>query len=278
MSQVTTHILDTARGSPASGVAVSLSLQVADAWQLLATGTTNDDGRVADLLPQGSRGRAFEHAFATEGVRAKLLAAFDVTDEVRALDEGADPQSIRPAKGVHVTRPSELLEGILAAETAKRDLFEATETRIVVPLAHGAQTLRDDSMYLERGAWRIGYPHAEPYLVGEWSASQMGAGQAFPGTIWIAAFGSNEIYVMEPNDFGGGVLVLLHGGEVSAASGGVGRGAADRQRPLPPGRQARRGRHGGDLSREDLRGRWLRSSSPNRVLREDACKCPPVPA
>ena len=52
MSQVTTHILDTARGSPASGVAVSLSLQVADAWQLLATGTTNDDGRVADLLPE----------------------------------------------------------------------------------------------------------------------------------------------------------------------------------------------------------------------------------
>lgn len=51
MSQITTHILDTARGSPAAGVAVSLSLQVADAWQLLATGTTNSDGRAADLLP-----------------------------------------------------------------------------------------------------------------------------------------------------------------------------------------------------------------------------------
>lgn len=51
MSQITTHILDTARGRPAAGVAVSLSLQVADAWQLLATGTTNSDGRVVDLLP-----------------------------------------------------------------------------------------------------------------------------------------------------------------------------------------------------------------------------------
>jgi len=51
MSQITTHILDTARGCPAAGVAVSLSLQVADAWQLLATGTTNTDGRVVDLLP-----------------------------------------------------------------------------------------------------------------------------------------------------------------------------------------------------------------------------------
>lgn len=52
MSQITTHILDTARGSPAAGVPVSLSLQVADAWQLLATGTTNSDGRVTDLLPE----------------------------------------------------------------------------------------------------------------------------------------------------------------------------------------------------------------------------------
>lgn len=52
MSQITTHILDTARGCPAAGVAVSLNLQVADAWQLLATGTTNTNGRVADLLPE----------------------------------------------------------------------------------------------------------------------------------------------------------------------------------------------------------------------------------
>lgn len=52
MSQITTHILDTARGCPAAGVAVSLSLQVADAWQLLATGTTDVDGRVVDLLPE----------------------------------------------------------------------------------------------------------------------------------------------------------------------------------------------------------------------------------
>lgn len=52
MSQITTHILDTAHGRPAAGVAVSLSLQVADAWQLLATGTTNPDGRVTDLLPE----------------------------------------------------------------------------------------------------------------------------------------------------------------------------------------------------------------------------------
>ena len=32
----------------------------------------------------------------------------------------------------------------------------------------------------------------------------MGAGEKFPGTIWIAAFGSDKIYALEPNDFGGG--------------------------------------------------------------------------
>ena len=32
----------------------------------------------------------------------------------------------------------------------------------------------------------------------------MDTGEKFPGTIWIAAFGSDKIYAMEPNDFGGG--------------------------------------------------------------------------
>ncbi|SMB88250.1 hydroxyisourate hydrolase [Hymenobacter roseosalivarius DSM 11622] len=53
MSQITTHILDTTRGKPAQGVTIVLYGQRADAWQELARGTTNPDGRVADLLPMG---------------------------------------------------------------------------------------------------------------------------------------------------------------------------------------------------------------------------------
>ncbi|WP_375437984.1 hydroxyisourate hydrolase [uncultured Hymenobacter sp.] len=52
MSQITTHILDTTRGKPAQGVTIVLHSQQADAWQELARGTTNQDGRVADLLPK----------------------------------------------------------------------------------------------------------------------------------------------------------------------------------------------------------------------------------
>jgi 5-hydroxyisourate hydrolase len=51
-SPITTHVLDTAAGIPASGVPVRLYAEEAsERWMLLATGITNDDGRVADLLP-----------------------------------------------------------------------------------------------------------------------------------------------------------------------------------------------------------------------------------
>jgi len=51
-SPITTHVLDTATGSPASGVPVRLYIEeAADRWNILATGITNDDGRVGELLP-----------------------------------------------------------------------------------------------------------------------------------------------------------------------------------------------------------------------------------
>lgn len=46
---LSTHVLDTASGAPASGVPVSLSLQVDDAWTPLVTAVTDDDGRAALL-------------------------------------------------------------------------------------------------------------------------------------------------------------------------------------------------------------------------------------
>lgn len=49
MSQITTHVLDTAAGRPASGIPVRL-LDAAGAR--IAGGVTNDDGRVADLGPE----------------------------------------------------------------------------------------------------------------------------------------------------------------------------------------------------------------------------------
>jgi 5-hydroxyisourate hydrolase len=50
-SPITTHVLDIAQGRPASGMEVKLSRRDEDgAWQELASGRTNEDGRLMNLL------------------------------------------------------------------------------------------------------------------------------------------------------------------------------------------------------------------------------------
>lgn len=53
MSPLTTHVLDTALGRPAAGIAVTLEIANASGFEVIARGVTNDDGRVRDLLPAG---------------------------------------------------------------------------------------------------------------------------------------------------------------------------------------------------------------------------------
>lgn len=47
---ISTHILDTAAGRPAVGVAAVLEARRSGAWVEVASGTTDADGRIADLL------------------------------------------------------------------------------------------------------------------------------------------------------------------------------------------------------------------------------------
>ena len=60
MSAVTTHVLDTARGRPAAGMRVTLAVCAdavvcADAaWTPLGAGVTDDDGRLGDLVAEGT--------------------------------------------------------------------------------------------------------------------------------------------------------------------------------------------------------------------------------
>lgn len=54
MSQITTHVLDTARGRPAQGVPVLLERAAGkSSWKKLSRGVTDADGRVAVLLAEG---------------------------------------------------------------------------------------------------------------------------------------------------------------------------------------------------------------------------------
>lgn len=50
MSAITTHVLDTARGHPAAGVAVTLYRWCDQRWEELAAGVSGDDGRITNLL------------------------------------------------------------------------------------------------------------------------------------------------------------------------------------------------------------------------------------
>ena len=51
MTGITTHVLDTTRGRPAAGVAVSLARRTGETWTELTMARTDATGRVANLLP-----------------------------------------------------------------------------------------------------------------------------------------------------------------------------------------------------------------------------------
>ncbi len=50
MSQITTHVLDTAKGKPAAGMKVILFKNENEEWQTITGGITDSDGRIAGLL------------------------------------------------------------------------------------------------------------------------------------------------------------------------------------------------------------------------------------
>jgi 5-hydroxyisourate hydrolase len=56
-SPITTHILDVALGKPAANVLVTLAKLTDGNFVELGRGTTNDDGRVTDLLAPGAAPR-----------------------------------------------------------------------------------------------------------------------------------------------------------------------------------------------------------------------------
>lgn len=91
---ITTHVLDTSSGRPASGVPVALELAAAAGkWRILGRATTDGGGRVADLLHGeslliGTYRLSFDTAayFAARQVRG-FYPEVHVIFEVRDVDE-----------------------------------------------------------------------------------------------------------------------------------------------------------------------------------------------
>jgi 5-hydroxyisourate hydrolase len=47
---LSTHVLDTSSGRPAAGVVVRVEAFTGDGWRPVATGTTDEHGRIGDML------------------------------------------------------------------------------------------------------------------------------------------------------------------------------------------------------------------------------------
>jgi 5-hydroxyisourate hydrolase len=54
MTHITTHVLDTSSGQPATQVRVELARLSSVGWEALATAETNADGRVVEWLASGA--------------------------------------------------------------------------------------------------------------------------------------------------------------------------------------------------------------------------------
>lgn len=88
---ISTHILDTSRGTPATGVSVILRRRDDTGWIELGENVTNGDGRVPSLLPPNESLRAgqYELRFAVAAYYARsgdvaffphITIAFEVRD------------------------------------------------------------------------------------------------------------------------------------------------------------------------------------------------------
>ena len=92
MSAITTHVLDLARGAPATGVPVALAFDdPTTGWRTIGHGATDNDGRLKTLLPDGispAPGRyrltfntgAYFSALAVSAFYPEITVVFDIRD------------------------------------------------------------------------------------------------------------------------------------------------------------------------------------------------------
>jgi 5-hydroxyisourate hydrolase len=82
---ISTHVLDTARGQPASGVSVELyRVDGDDEESLVGGGTTDDDGRIRSLLFESLESATYRLAFKLDGTFfTKASVTFVVQDTSR---------------------------------------------------------------------------------------------------------------------------------------------------------------------------------------------------
>jgi 5-hydroxyisourate hydrolase len=93
-NSITTHVLDTTRGTPAVGVKVVLEVYTpSKEWKELARGETNTEGRIPDLLHESTKlspgtyrltflTAAYFHSVGMEGFYPYVHVVFELKDPI----------------------------------------------------------------------------------------------------------------------------------------------------------------------------------------------------
>jgi 5-hydroxyisourate hydrolase len=79
MSAITTHVLDTALGRPAAGIAVTLEAWLEPEWQRVGTGVTDSDGRIHELGPAIAAAGRYRLTFDTQAYLGEAAFFPEVT-------------------------------------------------------------------------------------------------------------------------------------------------------------------------------------------------------
>ena len=91
MTRITSHVLDTSTGRPASGLSVKLERAGSDGPALVASATTDADGRIRDWIPAGVPAGRYRLVFETgtwfraakrETLYPLVIIEFEVEDGV----------------------------------------------------------------------------------------------------------------------------------------------------------------------------------------------------
>jgi len=92
MGQITTHVLDTAKGLPASGIKISLQRPIGeDQWEDITSGVTNSDGRVPIFMADDQTiepgiyrmlfdTKTYFENIGTKGFYPEVPVIFEITD------------------------------------------------------------------------------------------------------------------------------------------------------------------------------------------------------
>lgn len=78
---ITTHVLDTAQGKPASGIPVRLELREPQGWTPVGDGVTDADGRLRTLVKSPLRAGTYRLTFETRA-RSAFFPEVSITFEV----------------------------------------------------------------------------------------------------------------------------------------------------------------------------------------------------